>query len=260
MADMKDRLGTIISNKEIANDVYKAVIQFDDLPADIKGGQFLHLKLNDNSHVLRRPFCICDFDKKANTVTVCYAVIGEGTKELSTYKEGTGIYAMLPLGNGFVPGENMKKVVLLGGGMGGAVLPAIARRDGDRQYYCYLGFASKDKVVLEKELRDLTGNVVVATDDGSYGRKGFVTDILAQDMAKIKPDVVFCCGPEVMYRALKKVLAPFNVPIMVSLEARMGCGIGACLVCNCKIKRNGQEGYLRVCADGPVFALDEVVL
>ena len=260
MAEMKDRKGRLIANEQVAKDIYKAVMAFDDLPQGIKGGQFVHIKLNDNSHVLRRPFCICDFDENAKTVTICYAVVGEGTKELAGYNVGTEVKAMLPLGNGFTPDDKMKKIVLLGGGMGSAVLPAIPRAFKDREYVTYLGFANKDKVVLEKEMRELAGEVVVATDDGSYGRKGFVTNILAEDMKKLNPDVVFCCGPEVMYKALKKALAPFDVPVIVSLEARMGCGIGACLVCNCKIKRNGQEGYLRVCADGPVFALDEVVL
>ncbi len=260
MTEMKDRKGRLIANEQVAKDIYKAVIAFDDLPQGIKGGQFVHIKLNDNSHVLRRPFCICDFDENAKTVMICYAVVGEGTKELAGYNVGTEVKAMLPLGNGFTPDDKMKKIVLLGGGMGSAVLPAIPRAFKDREYVTYLGFANKDKVVLEKEMRELTGEVVVATDDGSYGRKGFVTNILAEDMKKLNPDVVFCCGPEVMYKALKKALAPFDVPVIVSLEARMGCGIGACLVCNCKIKRNGQEGYLRVCADGPVFALDEVVL
>lgn len=260
MTNLKDRTGKIILNNQIAKDIYKMVIAFDDMPEDIKGGQFIHIKLTDNSHVLRRPFCICDFDMDKKTVTVCYAVVGEGTKEMTKYSEGMTIKAMMPLGNGFVPDDNMKKIVLLGGGMGSAVLPAVPKTFGDREYYTYLGFANKDKVVLEEEMKALSKEVVVATDDGSYGKKGFVTNILAEDMAKLKPDAVFCCGPEVMYKALKKALAPFDVPVIVSLEARMGCGIGACLVCNCKVKRNGEEGYLRVCADGPVFRLDEVVL
>ena len=129
MAEMKDREGTIVSNVQVAKDIYKAVIAFDDLPEGIKGGQFVHIKLTDNSHVLRRPFCICDFDCKAKTVTVCYAVVGEGTKELAGYEKGTRVKAMLPLGNGFTPDESMKKIVLLGGGMGSAVLPAIPRAE-----------------------------------------------------------------------------------------------------------------------------------
>ena len=168
---------------------------------------------------------------------------------------------MLPLGNGFMPDKNVKKVVLLGGGMGSAVLPAIPTTYPALEYYTYLGFANKDKVVLEEEMAKVSKQLTVATDDGSYGKKGFVTNILAEDMAKLKPDVVFCCGPEVMYKALKKALEPFDVPIIVSLEARMGCGIGACLVCNCKVKRAGEEEtYVRVCVEGPVMKLSEVVL
>jgi dihydroorotate dehydrogenase electron transfer subunit len=144
--------------------------------------------------------------------------------------------------------------------MGSAVLPAIPTCNPQLEYYTYLGFANKDKVVLEKELSKVSKEIKIATDDGSYGEKGFVTDILARDMQRLKPDAVFCCGPEVMYKALKKALQGFDVPIIVSLEARMGCGIGACLVCNCKVKRKGVEEYARVCVDGPVFKLDEVVL
>ncbi|MBD5086345.1 MAG: dihydroorotate dehydrogenase electron transfer subunit [Clostridiales bacterium] len=260
MSELKDRVGEILLNERVAKDIYKMVIAFEDLPQKIKGGQFAHVKLNDKSHLLRRPFCICNYDREKNTITICYAVVGEGTKVLSTYKTGEKIKVILPLGNGFVPDKSAKKIVLLGGGMGSAVLPAIPTSNPEYEYYTYLGFANKDKVVLEEDMAKVSKQIIVATDDGSYGKKGFVTNILAEDMEKIKPDVVFCCGPEVMYKALKKALQGFDVPIIVSLEARMGCGIGACLVCNCKVMRKGVEQYARVCVDGPVFSLDEVVL
>lgn len=261
MADLKDRTGLVMLNQKIAKDIYKMVLQFNDMPSSIRGGQFAHVKLNDKSHVLRRPFCICDYDMRAKTVTLCYAVVGEGTKILSSYSAGEKLQVMLPLGNGYMPSDGVKKVVLLGGGMGSAVLPAIPTTYPRLKYYTYLGFANKDKVVLQEEMKRVSENLVVATDDGSYGKKGFVTDILAEDMKKINPDAVFCCGPEVMYKALKKALEPFDVPVIVSLEARMGCGIGACLVCNCKVKRAGEEEtYARVCIDGPVMDLSEVVL
>ncbi|MDE5617124.1 MAG: dihydroorotate dehydrogenase electron transfer subunit [Clostridia bacterium] len=260
MSELKDRLGEIIVNERVAKDIYRLEVAFDSLPENIKGAQFAHVKLNDKSHILRRPFCICDFDRVKKSITMCYAVVGEGTKILSQYAAGEKIKVLLPLGNGFVPDKSYKRIVLLGGGMGSAVLPAIPTCNPELEYYTYLGFANKDKVVLEKELAKVSKAIKVATDDGSYGEKGFVTDILAKDMEKLKPDAVFCCGPEVMYKALKKALQGFDVPIIVSLEARMGCGIGACLVCNCKVLRKGVEEYARVCVDGPVFKLDEVVL
>ncbi len=261
MASLKDRVGVITLNQEVAKDIFKMVLQFDDLPEDIKGGQFAHVKLNDKSHILRRPFCICDYDMSAKTVTLCYAVVGDGTRVLSSYAVGEKVDVILPLGNGFAPDKNVKKVVLLGGGMGSAVLPAIPTSNPDLDYYTYLGFANKDRVVLEEEMAKVSKQLTVATDDGSYGKKGFITNVLAEDMDRLKPDVVFCCGPEVMFKALKKALEPFDVPIIVSLEARMGCGVGACLVCNCKVKRKGEEeNYVRVCIEGPVMKLDEVVL
>lgn len=261
MANLKDRTGIITFNGQVAKDIYKMVLQFEDMPDEIKGGQFAHVKLNDKSHILRRPFCICDYDMDAKTITLCYAVVGDGTRILSGYGAGEKVQVMLPLGNGFVPDKDVKKVVLVGGGMGSAVLPAIPTCDPQLEYYTYLGFANKDRVVLEEEMARVSKELVVATDDGSYGKKGFITDVLAQDMARLKPDVVFCCGPEVMFKALKKALEPFDVPIVVSLEARMGCGIGACLVCNCKVKKKGEEeNYVRVCIEGPVMKLDEVVL
>ncbi|MDE7348282.1 MAG: dihydroorotate dehydrogenase electron transfer subunit [Clostridia bacterium] len=261
MASLKDRTGTIILNQQVAKDIFKMVLQFEDMPEDIKGGQFAHVKLNDKSHILRRPFCICDYDMSAKTIVICYAIVGDGTRVLSTYAVGEKVDVMLPLGNGFVPDKNVKKVVLLGGGMGTAVLPAIPTSNPELEYYTYLGFANKDRVVLEEEMAKVSKQLTVATDDGSYGKKGFITNVLAEDMERLKPDVVFCCGPEVMFKALKKALEPFDVPIIVSLEARMGCGIGACLVCNCKVKRKGEEeNYVRVCIEGPVMKLDEVVL
>lgn len=260
MSRMEDRIGEILLNDRVADGVFKIRVKFDTLPEEIRGGQFAHVKLNDRSRLLRRPFCICDYDKSANTIDMYYAIVGGGTKELSTYAAGEKIKVMLPLGNGFRPDKNFKKIVLLGGGMGSAVLPAIPRTDSQLEYYTYLGFANKGKVVLEEELKAVSKEITVATDDGSYGKKGFATSILAQDMERIRPDAVFCCGPEVMYKALAKSLEGFDVPIFVSLEARMGCGIGACLVCNCKVKRNGVEEYARVCVEGPVFRLDEVAL
>lgn len=255
----KDRQGTIVANLKIADGIFEMKIAFDDFE-DLLGGQFIHIKLPCESFTLRRPFCICDFDKIAKTIAIVYAVVGGGTEYLATLGVGQKLWAMFPLGNGFCPTPAMKKIVLVGGGLGSAVLPAVVRAFGDINYYTFLGFGNKDKVILQDLMSSLSESLVVATDDGSYGLSGFVTNVVAEQIDEIAPDAVFCCGPEVMYKSIKKVLAGKNIPIYVSLEARMGCGIGACLVCNCKIKRDGTEEYLRVCKDGPVFCLDEVVL
>lgn len=253
---MQDRLVTVLYNNEIADGIYELKLAYKEQVETIKGGQFVHIALRDKSKILRRPFCICDFDIKEQTITVVYAVVGEGTKNLSLTKKGEKLEALFPLGNGFSC-DGLEKIALVGGGMGSAVLPAIATASKDKKFYTYLGFGDKSKVILEDVMKDKSVLTRVCTDNGSYGEKGFVTDALKQDLENINFDAIFCCGPSIMYKTLSKMT---DIPIYVSLEQRMGCGIGACLVCACKIKRNGSEEYLRVCADGPVFKLDEVVL
>lgn len=255
----KDRKGIVIANNAVANGIFEMTIAFDDWQKVI-GGQFIHIQLPSQEKLMRRPFCICDYDEQAKTILVCYAVVGGGTQDMTLIKAGTTLNCMFPLGNGWEIPSSYNKIVLIGGGMGSAVLPAVITANRHKEYYTYLGFGNANKVVLEDLLASKSTSCKVATDDGSYGEKGFVTNIVANEIDTIKPDAIFCCGPEVMYKAFAKVMQGKNIPIFVSLEQRMGCGIGACLVCNCKIKRNGKEEYLRVCKDGPVFALEEVVL
>ena len=254
----KDRIVTIISNKEVAKDIYEMKLQVADFPDDIRGGQFIHIALPNEVHLLRRPFCIADFDEKEKTIDVFYAVVGEGTALLSTLEEGQALKALFPLGNGFYFDSNVKKVAMVGGGMGVAVLPAIPTADPNLEYVSFLGFANKNKVILVDELKK-KGEVYIATDDGSVGVKGFVTSLLKQCLDYVKPVVIVCCGPEIMYKSLKKEMEGIDIPIYVSLERRMGCGIGACLVCNCKVKTANGEKYLRACADGPIFNLEDIV-
>ncbi len=169
----KDRIVTIISNKLVAKDIYEMKLQVFDFPCDIRGGQFIHIAIPNEVHLLRRPFCIADFDKKEKTITVAYAVVGEGTAILSTLKEGDTLKALFPLGNGFYFDSNVKKVAMVGGGMGVAVLPAIPTADPDLEYVSFLGFANKSKAVFVDELRK-KGEVYIATDDGSVGVKGLL--------------------------------------------------------------------------------------
>ncbi|MEG1535571.1 MAG: dihydroorotate dehydrogenase electron transfer subunit [Clostridia bacterium] len=255
---MRDIVGKVVCNEKIARDIYKIIFQCDNVD-DIVGGQFVNVQLPSKEKLLRRPFCICDCDKKNNTITICYAIVGQGTQDLSAVECGQQLKLLLPLGNGFVP-QKGARIMLVGGGMGCAVLPAVARLNPTCKFDTYLGFANKDKVILDKEMATLSEKTVICTDDGSCGQKGFVTTCARQNVEIDKPDAIFCCGPEVMYKALAKAFADVDIPIFVSLERRMGCGIGACLVCNCLVKRNGKEGYLRACKDGPVFLLSEVIL
>ena len=253
---MNDYTLIVKENKQVADGVFETTFYAPDMPKGLKGGQFIHIALKDNSRVLRRPICISDYAK--GLLTICFALIGEGTRQMSQFKQGEEVKAMFPLGNGW-SSEGYGKVALVGGGLGCAVLPLVARQNKNTKFVSYMGFSDKSKVILQERMSSLC-ECVVCTDNGSYGRGGFVTDALAADMDKVRPDAIFCCGPEVMYKSLIKNPAFAGVPIYVSLEARMGCGLGACLVCTCGIRTADGDKNLRVCADGPVFKLDEVIL
>lgn len=217
------------------------------------GGQFLHIEVPDK--LLRRPLGIVKmFD---NLLTVIYAVVGEGTQNLSNVKSGHMLKAILPLGNGFAIPGNAKRIAILGGGLGAAPLLPVISAYKEKDFYSYLGFACKDNIILEEDFKAVSKRTVIATDDGSYGFKGYALNAFQKDLQENNFDMVLACGPTSMLKAIKN--AKLSMPVFVSLEERMGCGVGACLVCACKINRNGIKN-LRVCADGPVFDLNEVVL
>ena len=253
---MKDILLTV-SQKRILNDsVVELVFAAKEKLPPIRCGQFLHLKVG-GAYLLRRPFCIHAFTEQ--TVTVVFAVVGGGTKQLASCKEGDTLYAVLPIGNGFTLEEKNKTVVLLGGGLGCAPLATVPVLYPDKTYHSYLGFGNKDAVLFEQTFAAF-GKTTVATNDGSYGKKGFVTDVLKEDLARVKPDVILTCGPTPMLKAAAKLTLETGIPAYMSGEQRMGCGVGACLVCTCAVK--GEDGVhnKRVCVDGPVFKLEEVLL
>ncbi|HEY8390851.1 MAG TPA: dihydroorotate dehydrogenase electron transfer subunit [Clostridia bacterium] len=251
---MKDYQLVINSNKEIAHKVFRAKLECQEKLPQFIGGQFLHLQLPNR--ILRRPLGILKINE--NCVEIVYAVVGEGTLELSQLKNGTPLKAMLPLGNGFILPNGYKKVALLGGGLGSVPLLPVIKTYKDIEFYAYMGFRSKDNVILYDDFKSSAYRTVYATEDGSFGEKGYALSALQNDMKDIRFDAVLVCGPTPMVKAVKN--ADLNVPVFVSLEERMGCGVGACLVCTCKIKKGEQIENLRVCADGPVFKLDEVVL
>lgn len=254
---MKERILTVVGNRAAADGIYKMTLK-GDIDC-VRAGQFVHISVPSDSRLLRRPFGVSEYDLEEGTVSVLYAVVGEGTRVLSTVKEGTQLACILGLGNGFPEIAGAKKIALLGGGMGVVLFPALAKELAAKgvEASAYIGFANKNKIICEDEISEFAP-VKVATDDGSYGVKGYAADMLKEDIAKgEKFDAVFCCGPEPMFKALQK--SPLGVPTYVSLEERMGCGVGACLTCSCKIKTADGDKYLRVCKDGPVFPIEKVV-
>ena len=220
-------------------------------------GQFAMLLCGGGAY-LRRPFSFCDADRAAGTSTFMYRLSGEGTLALSRKKPGDALDIMGPLGNGFKVLQSRAAVV--GGGIGVFPMLLLLRRlkEAGAETDVFAGYSNKDSVVLQREMSAMSNNFYLTSDDGSVGSKGFITEMLSEALDNgAKYDVLYACGPEPMLKALKHIRGDNGIDAQFSLEQRMGCGIGACLVCACAIEpENGPEGaisYARVCKDGPVF-------
>lgn len=250
---MKDYRAEILSDKQIAQGVYELVLRLPEA-VKVRAGQFASVGVR--GHLLRRPFAICKAE--GERISLCFQVRGEGTRNLASMGAGESLQVLMPLGNGFFVERDEKRVALVGGGVG--IFPMIAalrEYAPAKEVFAYIGFRNKAAVCGLEEF-ERAARLKAVTDDGSYGEKKNAVQAFEEDLrAGIRPDVVLSCGPLPMLRALKEVLEREKLPGFASLEERMGCGIGACLVCVCDLT-NGQ--HARVCKDGPVFPIGDVVL
>ncbi len=255
---MKDYTVEVTENKKIADGLYELTFASTDCGFEgLHCGRFLHMEVPGK--LLRRPFCLYKFSE--TSISVAYAVVGDGTRNMTFLKRGDRLKVTLPLGNGWNLEEKHKKIVLLGGGVGCAPLAYVPVSYPNRKYYAYLGFADKSKVAFEHEFALRSEKVVCTTDNGSYGVKGFPTQALEKDLKEINPDAILVCGPRPMLKATARFSLEHNIPAYASTEERMGCGVGACLVCACAVKQKDSGTVMkRACADGPVFGLEELVL
>jgi dihydroorotate dehydrogenase electron transfer subunit len=251
---MKDYLATIVKNQEIAKGIFEITFDMHE-HVKVRCGQFGEISVG-GTHLLRRPIAVCKVD--GTHVTFCYQVKGEGTQKLKTMEAGATLNVLMPLGNGFYIEETEKKVALVGGGVGVFPLISVLREYVDtKQIQTYIGYRNKDAVCGVEEFEKAHKSVSV-TDDGSFGDKMNAVQAFERDLREgYTPDVVLACGPVPMLKALKALVEKENLRCYVSLEERMGCGIGACLVCVCDLT-DGKKA--RVCKDGPVFDAREVVL
>ena len=251
---MKDYVATIVKNESIADNICAVTFDIGE-EAAIRAGQFGNISVG-GTHLLRRPIAICKVEK--NLVTFCYQIKGEGTQILKNMEAGTQTNVLLPLGNGFYVEENEKKVALVGGGVGVFPLISVLRQYNDtKEISAFIGYRNKGAVCGTEEF-EKASKFVAVTDDGSYGEKMNAVQAFEKALQEgYRPDVVLSCGPTPMLRALKQVTRREGLPCYVSLEERMGCGIGACVVCVCDLT-NGKKA--RVCKDGPVFNAQEVTL
>ncbi|MCF7908405.1 MAG: dihydroorotate dehydrogenase electron transfer subunit [Candidatus Omnitrophica bacterium] len=246
--------------KKIKSDIFLMSFSSAYLAKVAQPGQFLHIKVE--SVILRRPFSIHKIEK--GKTKVLFRVRGRGTKKLSQSKKGIALDMIGPLGEGFKlsrkrVAREKKQSILLAGGIGVAPLVYLAQKLPKGDNKVLLGSKTKKDIVAEAEFKKLGFKSYVSTDDGSSGKKGTVVDLLEtvlKGTKLAKETTVFACGPKEMLFEIAKVLKKYpKVNCQVSFEQFMGCGLGICCACVIKTK----QGYRKVCKDGPVFNIKDIV-
>ena len=242
---MKQTIFTIKENVALASNVYKMLLEGDT--SDVTNcGQFVNIKLD--GLFLRRPLSVCDCE--GNILTLIYKVVGAGTEQMAKMGVGETLDVLTGLGNGYDTSVSGDNPMLLGGGVGVPPMYMLCKKliKEGKKVSVVLGFNTKDEIFYENEFRALGAEVAVTTVDGSYGTRGFVTDV----MKDADYSYFYTCGPEPMLKAIHKTSATSG---QFSFEERMGCGFGACMGCSCKT----ITGYKRICKEGPVLTKEEIL-
>lgn len=242
---MKQGIFRITSNEKIARDIFKMTLA-GDTSAITAPGQFVNIKLD--GFFLRRPISVCDC--VGENLTLIYKTVGRGTEQMSRMKNGDELDLLTGLGNGYNTKISGGSPLLVGGGVGVPPMYMLCKKliSEGKNVTVVLGFNSKDDVFYENEFRALGADVHIATADGTYGTKGFVTDVIKN----LQYTFFYTCGPEPMFRAMHKIMKTLG---QYSFEERMGCGFGACMGCSCKT----LTGNKRICKEGPVMESEEII-
>jgi dihydroorotate dehydrogenase electron transfer subunit len=246
----------IVSKEQVGDAVYMTLEVGDMIRASFRApGQFVHIRCGEGL-LLRRPIsvCSCMEDEPDDLLSIVFEVRGEGTRWLAGRELGDSLDVLGLAGNGF----DLKpegRYLLVGGGIGIPPMLGCAQYTGGRAT-AILGGRSRDKIILEEFFREDCAKVLCATDDGSLGYHGFVDALVRRELSEDRGyDGVLACGPKPMLRNVARVAEEFGIPCQVSMEERMGCGVGACLVCACDMADGSRK---HVCKDGPVFDSREV--
>lgn len=250
----------VVSHKQMNRDMYQLEFVSPEIAALSQPGQFIHVRV-DHQHdpLLRRPLSIYDVDKGAGVVTLLYKVVGQGTQLLTRIRPEEHLDVMGPLGQGFniePPGRHM---VLIGGGVGIAPLVYLARvlKAGGYQVTVLNGSDQAVNLVAAGKLNEIGVEYYPATDDGSAGFHGVVTDLLKENIKPETIDYIYACGPDAMMAVTAEYAAAHKIPGQVSLEEHMACGVGACLGCARRLQ-NSDDKYVKICKDGPVFDIEPI--
>lgn len=271
----------VVEQVALARDTYRLRLLAPEIARQVVPGQFFMIRSpGTDNPLLGRPFALfdtwLDADGQPAGIDVVYLVVGKMTGLMSTWTTTDTVELWGPLGNGF-PVVDCQRLLIVAGGIGNTPFLAVTREArGLRSYgngsraqpheprqvtYCY-GARSREYLAGVDEMRSAGADVRLATDDGSFGHKGFVTDLARQALSETNPpQAIFCCGPEPLMRAVGKLAEEFQIPCWLSLETPMACGFGACFSCVTKVREpDGEWDYRRVCVEGPIFPAERLVL
>lgn len=248
----------------------KLILYVDDIVYEIKSGQFINISVSTSKDlldpILKRPISIHDINIQDKTITVIYNVVGKGTRLLSAANPDSEIEIVIPLGNGFNIINNTNTThLLVGGGCGVAPLYLLNKelQKITNDVIIMSGF-SNEKMVFSRDMYSNNTKQNISTDDGTYGNKGFVTEMADKylsDSDKSKDIIIYACGPTIMMKSLYEISKkyPHVKQVQLSLENIMACGVGVCTGCVVKIKNKDNFIYKRVCKDGPVFLGEDLI-
>ena len=253
----------VISNEQVAENHYLLRCSCPEIAASALPGQFIHVLISQGSGLLlRRPFTI--YTVEGNEITMLYQLIGEGTAVLSSFKSGDSIGVLGPLGNTFEMSPVPDPAIIVGGGAGIAslMLLAVALRNQRVHTLGLIGSMNQARLLSVEDLRTIEVETHIATDDGSVGHHGFVTELLTHilETHRLQNPIIYACGPDGMLRAVTKIAQDYGIPTQLAMENRMGCALGVCLGCVCKVQMpGGGFEYQRVCTEGPVFNAQDII-
>ena len=255
---MVEQTVQIVSNERNTDLYFRLVVRAAQIAPLVQPGQFAHVRILPLKHaLLRRPFSI--FQASADTLSILYKTVGQGTEVLSRMQPGEELSMIAPLGHGFtVPQPGGETPLLVAGGYGMAALYLLAQRSPQKGIV-FVGGRRRVDILCEEEFKALGWEVRVTTEDGSHGEKGLVTHALQTELGRRAPvSKLFACGPTPMLKAVGRLAAEFKLPAELSLDEHMCCGIGVCLTCVVPIKTGDGWEYQRTCSEGPVFDTRQV--
>jgi dihydroorotate dehydrogenase electron transfer subunit len=248
--------------KENWDEYFLISIKSPLIAAQAKPGQFIMVKVSNDPHpILRRPLSI--HSRAEDTIQVFFQVVGLGTKILARSQVNNYLDILGPLGGGFSISSDLKgkRIFAVGGGRGIAPLNFLAQEliALEANVKIFYGGNTQADLCLKDTLMKNGFDVLSSTEDGSFGHKGLVTELLEKELENSHPDFLFSCGPDAMMQKIARITTSKKIRAEFSLEAHMGCGFGVCWSCVKRIRKNGEENWSKICEEGPVFSGEEIV-